>query len=1008
MVLSPLIPWSLSLIPPFFRFFATLSLPSKLSRLGAIQSMNNLPFLHNNASNPIGNECLRLISLCRKVQDLKPLMSVLIVKGLVEDEFIIGEFFRCCFHLGAPDLALYTFRRIEKPNLVLQNLMVRWLCNNGLYEDVLFLYRSCRASGCPSDDFTFPFVIKACSALDALWTGKEVHCVVLRTGFEKNLVIQTALIDLYAKSGCMGTACIVLDRIPQPDLVCWNALIAGFSSNGFDQEALEVFGQIFLMGLKPNVSTFASIIPVCSRLGCLNIGKCLHGFAVKCGYFSNNFLVPALISMYAGDMDLSTARTFFDSILEKNVTVWNAMISAYTQRQNTFKAFEMFQQMIRAGLQPNLVTFVSIIPSCENFNSVWFGESLHGCAIKHGSEDQLPVLTALLSMYSKLGDVNSAYFLFDQMPNRNLLSWNSMVSGYVHNGQWDASLATFREMQFARCNPDAVSIVSILSACSKLQAVLLGKSAHAVSVRKQLASNIKVTNSLLAFYSDCHQHSSSVQLFNTMAVRNVVSWNTLISGCVHNGDVEKAVVLLHQMQKEGMELDLVTLISILPVFSETKNLLQGMAIHGFTIKSGFASDVSLLNALISMYCYCRDLDAGRSLFEVTPQRNVVSWNALITGFRYHNLQNEVLFLFSQMIKENQRPNYITLLNLLPLCYTQLQSKSIHAFAVRTGVVKEIPLVSSLIFMYARFENINLCQLLFQMEKSQDISLWNAIMSVHVQAKHAKKAVAFFCDLLQLGLQPDKITVLSLISACVQLNSINLTHSVLAYLIRMGFDKYVVICNALIDLYARCGYISKAEKLFDGLVEKDAISWSVMINGYGLQGDGEAALDLLSQMELSGMRPDDIIYLNILSACSHSGLVQQGRMAFNSMIEYGITPKMEHYACMVDLLGRTGHLNEAYDIVKGLPCKTSVSLLESLLGACRIHGNVELGEKIGGMLIEMDPENPRSYVMLYNIYAAAGRWTDANKVRSNMERRQLKKLPGFSLIVETGLQDEALS
>nr|POE68094.1 pentatricopeptide repeat-containing protein, mitochondrial [Quercus suber] len=512
------------------------------------------------------------------------------------------------------------------------------------------------------------------------------------------------------------------------------------------------------MGLKPNVSTFASVIPVCSRLGCLNVGKCLHGFAVKSGYFSNNFLVPALISMYAIDMDLSAARSVFDFILEKNVTIWNAMISAYTQRQNNFEAFEMFRQKIRAGLQPNLVTFVSIIPSCENSNSLCFG------------------------------DFNSAYILFDQMSNRNLLSWNSMVSGYVHNGQWYASLATFREMQLARCNPDAVSIVSVLSACSKLQAVLLGKSARAFSVRKQLASDLKVTNALLAFYSDYHQLSSSVQLFNMTAIRNVVSWNTLISGYVHNGDVEKTTAFLHQMHKDGMELDLVTLISILPVFSERKDLWQGMAIHGFAIKTGIASDVSLLNALISMYCYCRDLEAGRSLFEVMPQRNVVSWNALITGCRYHNLQNEVLVLFSHMIREDQRPNYVTLLNLLPLCCTQLQGKSIHAFAVGTGVVKETPLVSSLIFMYARFENINLCLLVFQMGKNGDISLWNAIMSVHVQTKNAIKAAAFFCDLLQLGLRPDKITVLSLISENWRENWWDS--------LRNGPRKFQVICDAL--------------------------------------------------------------------------------------------------------------------------------------------------------------------------------------------------------------------
>ncbi|KAK9949110.1 hypothetical protein M0R45_004651 [Rubus argutus] len=180
---------------------------------------------------------------------------------------------------------------------------------------------------------------------------------------------------------------------------------------------------------------------------------------------------------------------------------------------------------------------------------------------------------------------------------------------------------------------------------------------------------------------------------------------------------------------------------------------------------------------------------------------------------------------------------------------------------------------------------------------------------------------------------------------------------------------LVISNALIGVHSRCGDILVARKLFDGLVKKDAVSWNVMINGYGLYGNGEAAVDLLLHMKLSGIRPNGIIFSSVLSAFSHSGLVEQGRMVFKSMAEHGIVPQMEHYACMVDLLGRTGNLTEAYGIVRGLPCKPG--LLESLLGACRIHGNVELGEKIGGLLSELDPENSRPHIMLHNIYAAAG-------------------------------------
>ncbi|KAA8531700.1 hypothetical protein F0562_006583 [Nyssa sinensis] len=1004
MVFNP--PWRLlsvsgcsrNLLPTLYSSFVTLSSPSNLPSLANKQSSENHSV--HNSTRPHGTDFIRLLNLCRNVEDLKPLKSLLITHGLIGLEPLVGEFVRLCFHLGAPELALSTFERLVKPSVLLQNLIIRCLCNDELFEHVLCIYQNCRILGFPSDNYTFPFVIKACSALGAFQIGKAIHCVVLRTGFGDNLIVQTAFVDLYAKIGRTGTARLLLDRISQPDLVPWNALISGYSLNGLNQDAFEVLLEICEKGLKPNVSTLASIIPICTRSGNLDIGKSLHSFALKSGFLMDESLAPALISLYAGCGDLSVARTTFDCLQKKNVTVWNAMISAYTQNQKSSDAFKLFRRLLQDDEQPNAVTFVSIIPSCENFGGSWCGESLHACVIKEGLENQLSVVTALLSMYAKLGDLDSARFLFDQMAQRNLLSWNSMISGYVHNGLWDASLDAFREMQFEGINPDAVSVTCILSACAELGAILLGKSAHGYSLKRGFDMNLTVSNALLAFYSNCHQLSFSFKIFRRMVTRNSVSWNTLISGSARNGEANNAVALLHQMQQEGMNLDLVTLISVLPCYSETESLVQGMAIHGYAIKMGYASDVSLSNALISMYFNCGELDVGKLLFEVMPNRSVVSWNALITGYRYHNVHEEVMVLFGQMIKEDQKPNYVTLLNILPMCYTQLQGKSIHAYASRTGNVLEAPLLTSLILMYARFENINSCLLLFDMGKKRNISLWNAIMSVHVQRKNAKKAVGFFYELLQMQMEPDYVTVLNLISACSQLNNLNLTNAIMAYVIHNGFDKDVVISNALIDLYARCGNISIARKIFDEILEKDAISWSVMINAHGLHGDGEAALALLSQMQLLGMKPDDITYLSILSACSHAGLVVQGQMIFNSMVAGGILPRMEHYACMVDLLGRTGHVKEANCIVKNMPHGPSESLLESLLGACIVHGNVEIGEEIGKLLLEMDPKNSGSYVMLYNLYATAGRWTDANKVRSNMEDSpwmELSSLVNFSRI-----------
>ncbi|CAK7337665.1 unnamed protein product [Dovyalis caffra] len=960
--------------------------------------------MHNSFNLKSSYNFSNLLNLCKNTNHLKSLKALLIVNGLIQHKLLLGQFLKSSFNLGAVDIAISTFNKIKKPSLFLQNLMIRSLSKNGLHEHVLSVYKTCRVSNCPSDDFTFPFVIKGCSVLGAFRIGKEIHCVVLRNGYEQNVVIETTLIDFYGKIGCLGSARILIDRSPQPDLVSLNALISCYSLHAIDEEVFGVFKLIFLVGLKPNLSTLASVIPVCTRLGCLDTGKSLHGFAIKSGVLANEFLVPALISMYARDACLSSARNMFEDVKKKNVVVWNAMISAYTQKNMAFEAYEMFQEMLRADVQPNSITFVSVIPSCEVAGIIWYGESFHAWVIKQCLENQVSVLTALVSMYAKLGEMDKAEHLFDRMSNRSLLSWNVMVSGYVCNGLWDTSLAAFCEMQLGGFRPDAVSVVSVLSACSKLEAVLLGKSAHAFSIRKGIDSNPNLSNALLAFYSGCGHLTSSLKLFHKMDTRNTVSWNTLISGCVYSGEVEKAFDLGRRMQKEGVTLDLVTLISVLPVYCDRENLSHGMTIHGYVIKLGFASVVYLVNALISMYCKCGDLDAGRLLFEAMSERCIVSWNALITGYRHHNLQNKALIFFHQMLEKDQRPNSVTLLNVLPMCYSHLQSMSIHAFAIRTGILQETPLLTSLICTYARFENMNSCLSLFE-TGIKDLSVWNAIISVHIQTKYPEKAVSLCYDLFQMGLQPDHITVLSLISACAQLNFLNLAHSVMAYVIRKGFEKDAAVSNSLIDLYARCGDIFTAKKLFEGLLEKDAVSWSVMINGYCLHGDGEAALEIFSQMQLSGVRPNVNVFSTILSACSHSGLVEQGWLVFNSMVENGISPSLEHYACLVDLLGRAAHLNEAYDVVKQLPCKPSVSLLESLLGACRVHGNVEIGEKISWMLFEMDPENPGPYVMLSNIYAAAGRWTDADKVRTNMDGRQLRKVAGCSLLLRDECDNE---
>ncbi|KMS95968.1 hypothetical protein BVRB_003290 [Beta vulgaris subsp. vulgaris] len=941
---------------------------------------------------------LSTIKVCKRVEELKPLKSLIIVNGLTDYKLIISEFIQQCFHLGNPEFGLSAFYASNNRSLLLQNLIIKHLCNFGLYQDVISVYKTCKLLGTSNGNYTFPYVIKACSALCDVELGREIHGIVIRTGYDRNNVfVHTAFVDFYAKVGRMDIARFVFDRMSQRDVVSWNALISGYSFNGLDYEALKVLQELWVKGVKLYVTTLASIVPVCTRLAFRNLGRSLHGYAVKCGFHEDEMLTPALISMYANNGDIRVARCLFDRSPINNVVIRNSIIYAHAQNQMPDVALGMFQEMLFADLRPNVATFVSVIPCCEKLNIIYLGEILHGYVIKYGINNQVSVATALISMYEKLGDVHSAVNVFTWMPHKNLLTWNSIISAYVHHGFAQTSLNAVHEMQVAGLEADLISVINILSACSELHALLLGKSAHAIAIRRGFSLNLNVSNTLLAFYTHCHQLHSSFKLFKLMASKNIISWNTMISSCVYNGETEKAAAYFSGMQLEGVQPDVVSLISVLPSLQKAGDLAQGMVFHGLALKLGFTYDVTLANALISMYSSCSDLDAAALVFHTMTDRCLVSWNSLITGYRTQNSHKEVTYLFKEMKRNGHNPNYITLLNVLPGCSTLLQGKSIHSYAIRIGAIQQTPLVTSLISMYSRFNNIVSCFLLFEAGDQLDISVWNVMMSILLEARETEKTFSFFFELLQTEVKVDYMTILSAVSACIQLNNISVTNSVLAFVIKNGLLRETTVCNAFIDLYAKCGDLPMAREVFKNLLEKDSVSWSVMINGYGLHGDGDAAITLLAEMEDSGMKPDNITYLSVLSACSHAGLAEQSMIIFNSMLYNGFRPTNEHYGCVADLLGRKGLVLEAYDIVKRMPSEASVSMLESLLGACMVHGNVEIGERVGEMLIYRDPKNTGAYVKLHNIYAGAGRWQDANRLRSMMEERELSKVAGFSML-----------
>lgn len=358
-------------------------------------------------------------------------------------------------------------------------------------------------------------------------------------------------------------------------------------------------------------------------------------------------------------------------------------------------------------------------------------------------------------------------------------------------------------------------------------------------------------------------------------------------------------------------------------------------------------------------------------------------------------------LFRKMRLAAVKPNSVTLLSLLPAFadFTGLQHCVwIHAYIIKSGFESNISVGNTLLDVYAKCERIELARKVFDKMSERNVVSWTGIIAGYTQYGHANEALALLYQMQEEDIEPEVITMVSVLPACAHLAALQQGRCIHAYIIRRGSELDVPVHSALLTMYAKCGCIEVARQLFDKMAERDLVSWSAMITGYGMHGDGENALALFSQMQQIGINPDNITFIGILSACSHAGLVDEGLQYFDWMSQdYSLTPGVEHYACMVDLMGRAGRLDEAHNFIKRMPIEPDVNVWGALLGACRIHSNIELGEFVSKRLVELEPKKVGNYVLLSNIYAAAGRWDNVLKVRSMLKDRGLKKTPGSSWI-----------
>ncbi|XP_021894236.1 pentatricopeptide repeat-containing protein At3g24000, mitochondrial-like [Carica papaya] len=784
----------------------------------------------------------------------------------------------------------------------------------------------------------------------------------------------------------------------------WNSIIKRQAKLKNDRAILSTYSQMESLSVLPDKALMPLIIKACARLNAIERGKRIHLNIRDTELIQDVRVRTALIDFYCKCGFLEDARDLFDEMQERDLVSWNAMISGYAGSEEYEEAVFLFMEMKNEGLKPNARTIVALLLACENMLDKRLGQEIHGYCLRNGLLDLDPhVGTALICFYLRY-DVKISRLVFDLMVLRNIVSWNAMITGYFDVGDYFNALNLFIWMLRGGVQFDQVTVLVVVQTCSGFGCLNLGVQIHQISIKLGYIKDLFVINALLNMYGDLGHLQLSHAVFSSISTHDVAIWNSMISTNTEYGCHEEAASLFIRMRTEGIKENEITISILLSLCAEAVDgLKEGKCLHAHASKKGMAMDGSLGNAFLNMYSELNCVESAQKVFSLMSKVDVISYNTLILTLAQNKCILEAWELFQVMRESDTKPNAYTIISILPIFEDETFlhiGKSVHAFVIKHGIETNPSLDTALSDMYMNCGDDSSARYIFDACLDRDLISWNSLIASYIRNDKAKEALLLFNRMIS-EVEPNSTTIISILSSCTHLSNLPHGRCLHAYVLRRysSFGYNLSLGNAFITMYARCGSMKNAVKIFKLLPKRNIISWNAIITGYCMHGRGEDAVFAFSQMLDDGFRPNRVTFLSLLSACSHSGMIEKGLEIFHSMVEeFKITPEVAHYGCVVDLLSRAGHLDEARKFTESMPIKPDASIWRALLSACRDHWDTKQAAAIFEKLAELEPRNAGNYVLLSNIYAGAGLWSEVGQIRAWLRANGLRKTPGVSWIV----------
>ncbi|XP_078436659.1 pentatricopeptide repeat-containing protein At4g20770-like [Wolffia australiana] len=728
-------------------------------------------------------------------------------------------------------------------------------------------------------------------------------------------------------------------------------------------------------------------------------GKIIHGKIQTFGFSFDTFLQNKLVEFYSRCGSLEEASRVFAAIPSKNIYSWNNAISAFCKGGNLPLACDLLREMperdvvswntligaliragerdkgldvcrimLREGFVPTCFTLAGALSASGSLNLLILGRAWHGLAVRIGLEIDGIVENALVGMYCKCGGSSEGMKIFDGIRQPNEVAFTAMMGGLLKDGSMKEALLLFSKMRKKGISVDCVAISTVLAACAVDRTDVLGEQIHAIVVKSSFDSDTHVDNSLIDFYAKSGEMGSAEKAFSAHPKRNNVSWNALIGGYGNQGECDKARDALEKMLAVGFKPDDITYVALLSVFA----------------KAG-------------------DMTAARQAFDKMFSPSLTSWNTVLSGYSEQLMHQETLELFRLMQFSGIPFDRTTVAVALSACSGAGHlyfGKQIHASSLRRLLDRDLFVGSGLVDVYCKCGAIDLARVMFDRMPERDVVSWNSMLAGLALQSNSMEAFRLFRKMQETGLRPTKFSYPTVISSCARLSSLIPGIQLHGQSVKDGLVGDVFVGSSLIGMYAKCGAIGDARRLFDQAPSRNVVSWNEMILGYAENGRGRAAVKLFEQMLLQGeARPDEITLVGVLTGCSHAGLADKAVQLLDAM-EGGLrlAPEGDHYACVVDALGRAGRFDEIRALLGRIPARAANPVIwEVLLSACRIHGEMELGSYAAERLFRVDPLNPTPYVLLSNMYATCGQWDRVSALRRAMVDRGIVKNRAYSWI-----------